>query len=79
MTVSSTAQTTGETVAGAKYVVDLSKVFTDSDGHSLTYTLESTDLGEYTQIKNGILYFTERRLSFICRSACGFISEVILV
>ena len=61
VTVSSTAQTTGETVAGAKYVVDLSKVFTDSDGHSLTYTLESTDLGEYTQIKNGILYFTENK------------------
>ena len=25
----------------------------------------------------GILYFTERRLPFICRSACGFISEEI--
>ena len=61
VTVSSTAKTTGETVAGAKYEVELSKIFTDSDNHSLTYTLESTDLGGYTQIKDGILYFTENK------------------
>ena len=61
VTVSSTAKTTGETVAGAKYEVELSKIFTDSDNHSLTYMLESTDLGGYTQIKDGILYFTENK------------------
>ena len=59
--VSSTAPTEEETVAGAKYELDLSKVFTDSDSHSLTYTLENTDLGGYTQIKDHTLYFTENR------------------
>ena len=59
--VSSTAPTEEETVAGAKYELDLSKVFTDSDSHSLTYTLENTDLGGYTQIKDHTLYFTENK------------------
>ena len=61
VTVSSTAPTEAETVAGAKYELDLSKVFTDSDSHSLTYTLENTDLGGYTQIKDHTLYFTENK------------------
>ncbi len=59
--VSSTAPTEAETVAGAKYELDLSKIFTDSDSHSLTYTLENKDLSRYTQIKDGILYFTENK------------------
>lgn len=66
--VSSTAPTEEETVAGAKYELDLSKVFTDSDSHSLSYTLESIKLGDadskytqYTQIKGNNLYFTANR------------------
>ena len=66
--VSSTAPTEEETVAGAKYELDLSKVFTDSDSHSLSYTLESIKLGDadseytqYTQIKGNNLYFTANK------------------
>ena len=66
--VSSTAPTEEETVAGAKYELDLSKVFIDSDSHSLSYTLESIKLGDadseytqYTQIKGNNLYFTANK------------------
>ena len=68
VTVSSTAPTEAKTVAGAKYELDLSKVFTDSDSHSLSYTLESIKLGDtdseytqYTQIKGNNLYFTANK------------------
>ena len=58
VSVLESAPTTAETTTGSIYTLDLSTVFTDSEGHTLSYTLSGGDFGQQTKIKDGVLYFS---------------------
>lgn len=57
LAVSADAPKEVEVTAGVKYVLDLSEVFADSDGHQMTYELDSNDLSDYASISGGTLTF----------------------
>ena len=46
VSVLESAPTTAETTTGSIYTLDLSTVFTDSEGHTLSYTLSGGDFGQ---------------------------------
>lgn len=48
--VVSTAPVSAETVTGGLYTMDLSEIFTDTEGHAMTYTLAEGDYGSQTKI-----------------------------
>lgn len=58
LTVLETAPATATVTAGSLYELDLSTVFSDAEGHTLTYTLSGGDFGEHTKITDGKLCFT---------------------
>ena len=58
LTVLETAPATAAVTAGSLYELDLSTVFSDAEGHTLTYTLSGGDFGEHTKITDGKLCFT---------------------
>lgn len=58
LTVLETAPATATVAAGSLYELDLSTVFADSEGHTLTYALSGGDFGEHTKIADGKLAFT---------------------
>ena len=50
--ITASSKTAYETTQGAMLTIPMSEVFTDSEGHEMTYTLNSTDLGEHTSVSN---------------------------
>ena len=58
LTVLETAPATATVAAGGLYELDLSTVFADTEGHTLTYALSGGDFGEHTKIADGKLAFT---------------------
>ncbi|MDO4373086.1 MAG: Ig-like domain-containing protein [Clostridia bacterium] len=46
------------TKQGAELVIKMTDLFTDSEGHSMTYALSGDNLGDHTKITEGKLYFT---------------------
>lgn len=58
LTVKESAPKTASVQAGALYELELSDVFTDAEGHALTYALSGGDFGQHTKITNGKLSFT---------------------
>ena len=58
VTVSDSAPGTAVITTGEMYQLDLSTVFTDSEGHTLGYELSGGDFGEQTKITEGVLYFS---------------------
>ncbi len=46
------------TTQGAELVIKMTDLFTDSEGHSMTYALSGDNLGDHTKITEGKLYFT---------------------
>ena len=73
ITVNTSAQTTFETKQGKQETIPLAGYFTDSAGHPLTYTLETTGLGPHTKVQGDTLYFTEstvKTYSVEVRAAC---------
>lgn len=58
LTVLASAPTTATVEAGSLYELDLSTVFSDAEGHTLTYALSGGDFGEHTKIADGTLSFT---------------------
>ena len=58
LTVLETAPATATVAAGDLYELDLSTVFADTEGHTLTYALSGGDFGEHTKIADGKLAFT---------------------
>ena len=59
LTVVQSANTAFETKQGVLLEIPLADYFTDSEGHTLTYTLETTGLGPHTKVQGNTLYFTE--------------------
>lgn len=57
ITVAGEAPTTAQTTVGGQYILDLTTVFTDGEGHSLTYSLDK-DYGEHTKIDGNNLVYT---------------------
>ena len=73
LTVVQSANTAFETKQGAQLKIPLTEYFTDSEGHTLTYTLETTGLGPHTKVQGDTLYFTEstvKTYSVEARAAC---------
>ena len=73
LTVVQSAKTAFETKQGALLEIPLADYFTDSEGHTLTYTLETTGLGPHTKVQGDTLYFTEstvKTYSVEVRAAC---------
>lgn len=54
-----TAPSSAETTVGGLYTLDLDTVFSDTSGHSMTYTISGGNFSEHTKIANGTFYFTE--------------------
>ena len=50
--ITASPKTAYETTQGAMLKIPMSEVFADSEGHEMTYTLNSTDLGEHTSVSN---------------------------
>ena len=74
ITVNTSAQTTFETKQGKQETIPLAGYFTDSAGHDLTYTLETTGLGLHTKVKEDTLYFTgsdAKTYSVEVKAACA--------
>ena len=46
------------TTQGAELVIKMTDLFTDGEGHSMTYALSGDSLGDHTKITEGKLYFT---------------------
>ena len=46
------------TKQGAELVIEMTDLFTDGEGHSMTYALSGDNLGDHTKITEGKLYFT---------------------
>ena len=46
------------TMQGAELVIKMTDLFTDSEGHEMTYTLSGKDLGDHTKLADGALHFT---------------------
>ena len=46
------------TKQGAELVIKMTDLFTDGEGHSMTYALSGDNLGDHTKITEGKLYFT---------------------
>lgn len=46
------------TTQGAELVIKMTDLFTDGEGHSMTYALSGDNLGDHTKITEGKLYFT---------------------
>lgn len=53
-----TAPVSAQVTAGEIYQLDLATVFSDGEGHSLTYALSGGEFGEHTKIDGGTLYFS---------------------
>lgn len=73
LTVVQSANTAFETKQGVLLEIPLADYFTDSEGHTLTYTLETTGLGPHTKVQGNTLYFTEstvKTYSVEVRAAC---------
>lgn len=73
LTVVQSANTAFETKQGEQLKIPLTEYFTDSEGHTLTYTLETTGLGPHTKVQGDTLYFTEstvKTYSVEVRAAC---------
>ena len=73
LTVVQSANTAFETKQGVLLEIPLAEYFTDSEGHTLTYTLETTGLGPHTKVQGDTLYFTEstvKTYSVEVRAAC---------
>lgn len=73
LTVVQSANTAFETKQGVLLEIPLADYFTDSAGHPLTYTLETTGLGPHTKVQGNTLYFTEstvKTYSVEVRAAC---------
>ena len=64
LTVLSDAPATGTTTAGSLYELDLSKVFSDSKSHDVTYGFATAVDNQHTKIKNGIFYFSAAEGSY---------------
>ena len=58
ISVLDSAPAAAEVPAGEIYELDLSTVFSDGEGHSLTYAFSGGDFGEHTKITDGRLYFS---------------------
>ena len=46
------------TKQGAELVIKMTDLFTDSEGHSMTYALSGDNLGDHTKLADGSLHFT---------------------
>ena len=46
------------TTQGAELVIKMTDLFTDSEGHSMTYALSGDNLGDHTKLADGSLHFT---------------------
>ncbi len=46
------------TKQGAELVIKMTDLFTDGEGHEMTYTLSGENLGDHTKIAEGSLHFT---------------------
>ena len=46
------------TTQGAKLIIKMTDLFTDGEGHSMTYTLSGDNLGDHTKLADGSLHFT---------------------
>ena len=46
------------TTQGAELVIKMTDLFTDGEGHSMTYALSGDNLGDHTKIAEGSLHFT---------------------
>lgn len=58
ITLLSSAPESAEVTQGGLYKLDLSTVFADSEGHSLSYALSGGDFGSQTKITDGTFYFS---------------------
>ena len=58
ISVLDTAPAAAEVAVGSVYELDLSTVFSDREGHALTYSLGGGAFGEHTKIADGKLYFS---------------------
>lgn len=58
VSVLSNAPTTGTTTVGGLFRLELSRVFSDSSGHHLTYSFQSNVSNEHTKIANGAFFFS---------------------
>ncbi len=54
----SSAPESADVTQGGLYSLDLSTVFSDSEGHSLSYALSGGDFGSQTKITDGVFYFS---------------------
>ena len=50
------------TTQGAELVIKMTDLFTDSEGHSMTYALSGDNLGDHTKIAEGSLHFTNPKM-----------------
>ena len=46
------------TTQGAELVIQMTDLFTDGEGHSMTYALSGDNLGDHTKLADGSLHFT---------------------
>lgn len=46
------------TTQGAELVIKMTDLFTDGEGHSMTYALSGDNLGDHTKLADGSLHFT---------------------
>ena len=46
------------TKQGAELVIEMTDLFTDGEGHSMTYALSGDNLGDHTKLADGSLHFT---------------------
>ena len=46
------------TKQGAELVIKMTDLFTDGEGHSMTYALSGDNLGDHTKLADGSLHFT---------------------
>jgi len=58
ISVLDTAPAAAEVAVGSVYELVLSTVFSDREGHALTYSLGGGAFGEHTKIADGKLYFS---------------------
>lgn len=74
VSVLSSAPTTGTTSVGGLFRLELSKVFSDSAGHTLSYSFHTNVSNEHTKIANGAFFFsaqTPGTYQVELRAKCG--------
>ena len=77
LTVLEDAPISGTITAGALYELELDKVFTDSQGHDMTYSFETTVSNQHTKIADGWFCFSTSApgsYDVTLTAACGEVS-----